>query len=136
MQETFMKAWEYLRKGNQVENVRALLYKMATNLVIDHVRRQKKRQVTSYEDLEEQGFDIEGSEDTKRETEQHFTEQQVMSVLSQIEEPYRTAVIMRYIDELQPAEIAEALGVSTNVTSVRINRGMKKLQSLLLDQNG
>ena len=63
--------------------------------------------------------------------EKGFAKTQVVVVLQQIDEPYRSTVIMRYIDDLSPQEIAEATGDSVNVISVRINRGMKKLKSLL-----
>ena len=54
-----------------------------------------------------------------------------MEALQQIEEPYRTAVILRFVDDYQPREIAEMLGVSANVASVRVNRGIQKLKTLL-----
>ena len=38
---------------------------------------------------------------------------------------------MRFIDELSPKEIAAILGVSENVVSVRIHRGIKKLRQLV-----
>jgi RNA polymerase sigma factor (sigma-70 family) len=43
---------------------------------------------------------------------------------------YRTAITMRYLDEMSPREIAEALGVSENVVSVRIHRGIEKLSKM------
>jgi RNA polymerase sigma factor (sigma-70 family) len=81
--------------------------------------------------LQERGFDVASSERTEKETEEGFTSDEVASVLGKIEEPYRSAVIMRYIDDLSPKQIAQSLGESVNVVSVRINRGMKKLKSLL-----
>lgn len=136
MQEAFMKVWEYIAAGNDVDNIRALLYRTANNLIIDQARRNKKRQVVSYEDLVEEGFDIAG-EDGRKEGAK-LDAQQVAFVMHQIEEPYRTAVVMRYIDELPPKDIAELLGESANVVSVRINRGLKILRGLLqpLESNG
>lgn len=131
MQETFMKAWEYLAKGNEVENLRALLYTTANNLITDTYRRQAKRKEDSLEEMQEYGFDVEGNEDATRGAEAALAGQRVTQILQEIDEPYRSAVIMRYIDDLSPAEIAETLDETANVVSVRINRGLKKLQSLL-----
>lgn len=131
MQETFMKAWEFAASGKEIENIRAFLYRIANNLIVDTARRYKLRTEVSLEDMQEEGFDVPSSEDTTERTHQRFTQEQVMNLLGQIEEPYRTAVVMRYIDDLSPAEIAETLELSANVVSVRINRGMKKLRSLL-----
>lgn len=131
MQETFMKAWEFAASGKEIENIRAFLYRIANNLIVDMARRYKLRTEVSLEDMQEEGFDVPSSEDTTERTHQRFTQEQVMNLLGKIEEPYRTAVVMRYIDDLSPAEIAETLELSANVVSVRINRGMKKLRSLL-----
>ena len=133
MQDTFMKAWEYIAKGKEVENIRAFLYCVANNLVVDELRKRKKN-VSSLEDMQERGFDVEGDEDSTEKTQQSFTCSQVTSLLSKIEEPYRSAVVMRYIDDLSPAEISECLQVSPNVVSVRINRGTKMLRSYLNDE--
>jgi len=131
MQDAFLKTWEYIAKGNEVEDMRAFLYRTANNLIIDQYRRKAKRTEESFEDMQEKGFDVASEEDTTRETEAGFTAAEVTQVLGKIEEPYRSAVIMRYIDKLSPKQIASALGESVNVVSVRINRGMKKLKSLI-----
>ncbi len=132
MQETFLKTWEYVARGNAIDNVQAFLYRAANNLVIDEVRRRKKRVEVSLEDMQEAGMDI-GTDEHERSMKSRIDEQRILSLLQKIDEPYREVLVMRYIDELPPAQIAKILGASANVVSVRINRGMKKLQSLLAD---
>lgn len=129
MQETFMKTWEYLASGKKVENLRAFLYRTANNLIVDQARRAKLRKEDSLEDMREAGFDIAG--DDGRDMGTVLDGRHVVSVMAKIEEPYRSALILRYVDELSPKEIAEVLGEPANVVSVRINRGVKKLRSLL-----
>lgn len=128
MQDAFLKTWEYLNKGQEVENMRAFLYKVANNLLMDLFRRNKRRTVTSLETLQEEGFDIPDKAPTPARI---FEATQVMDTVSQIEEPYRTAVVMRFVDDLQPREIADLLEVSPNVASVRIHRGLKLLEDIL-----
>lgn len=131
MQQVFLKFWEYIQAGNTVAEARAFLYRTANNLVIDYVRKNKKRITESLDSLCEQGFDPTGSESTTDETEAHFTESAVHTALSSIKEPYKTAVMLRYIDELSPAEIAATLKISVTNASVRINRGLGMLRSLI-----
>lgn len=131
MQEVFMKAWDYLASGKDIDNVQAFLYKTANNILIDEARRAKKRTVVSFEDMVESGFDIEGEDG--RESGRIFDAKEVAKVLLQLDEPYRTAMVMRFIDELKPREIAETLGESANTISVRINRGTKMLKDILSD---
>ena len=56
-----------------------------------------------------------------------------LKALEELPEPYREAVVMRYVDGLSPTEIARTIGESENVVSVRVHRGLKKLKSLLED---
>lgn len=128
MQDTFMKTWEYLRRGEKVDNMRAFLYKVANNLLMDFYRRKRRREEVSLETLHEEGFDL----PDKAPIPSHVFEGKfVLDTVNQIEEPYRTAVVMRFVDDLPPRDIAELLGVSPNVASVRIHRGLERLESIL-----
>lgn len=126
LQETFIKTWDYLASGHKVDNMRAFLYRVATNLIINDVRKKKS---VSLEGLQEAGFDP--GMDDERQKHDWIQEEKVMEVLGAIEEPYRSAVTMRYVDGLQPAEIAEVCGESPNVVSVRIHRGLQQLKTKL-----
>ncbi|MDE1940804.1 MAG: RNA polymerase sigma factor, partial [Patescibacteria group bacterium] len=56
LQETFVRAWQYLAKDDSaVDNFKAFLYKIMTNLVIDEYRRRKP--IDSLETMREDGFD-------------------------------------------------------------------------------
>jgi RNA polymerase sigma factor (sigma-70 family) len=79
--------------------------------------------------MAEAGFDIAGEDG--RDQGRIFDARAVAEILYEMEEPYRTAMILRYIDELKPKEIAELLDETANVVSVRLNRGMKMLRNLL-----
>ncbi len=128
MQETFLRAWQEFSKGTEFQNVRAFLYRVANNLIIDVARRSKLRKQESLEELQEVGFDIPDREPGPA---ARMDATLARESLEKVEEPYRTAVIMRYVDGLPPRDIAELLGVSANVVSVRIHRGIQQLQSFL-----
>ncbi len=125
MQETFMRAWKYLLKGEKVDNMRALLYRIAGNLVIDTYRKKKE---TSLENMTDAGFQVEGDgEDTLT----HKVEiKKLLERLEDIDGKYRELIVMRFIDDMRPKEIADLLGLKTNVVSVRIHRGLEKLRNL------
>lgn len=55
--------------------------------------------------------------------------------IGELDEPYQHAVYLRCVEELKPREIAEILGESANVVSVRISRGLGQLRSLLQVEN-
>ncbi|MCF7844754.1 MAG: sigma-70 family RNA polymerase sigma factor [Kiritimatiellales bacterium] len=127
MQDAFMKTWEYIAKGNDIDNVRAFLYKTANNLVINYIRRKNLRKVVSLEDMQESGFDIEGA--SGKEIKESIDAKAVLSVLGTIKEPHRSLLVMRYIDELKPVEIASLIGGTANAISVKLNRAVKYLRS-------
>ena len=41
VQETFIKTWKYIISGEEIKNIRAFLYKVAVNLIIDNSRKKK-----------------------------------------------------------------------------------------------
>lgn len=127
MQETFMRAWEYLCQGTKVDNMRAFLYRVANNLIVDTVR--KKKEASLEQMAEETGFEP-GFDDTGN-LHNKLEKDRIIETLQHLEPTYREVLVLRYIDELKPAEIAELLGVSSNVVSVRIHRGLQQLRSRL-----
>lgn len=128
MQDTFIRAWEAIVGGIVVENMRAYLYRIANNLIIDIVRRRKRRPTSSLDEMMEAGFNPVSREKGPVAA---FEESFILETLQKLEEPYRTAVVLHFIDGLPPREIATLLDVSANVISVRVNRGIQKLQSII-----
>lgn len=123
MQDTFIKAYQYVKKGQEVENLRALLYKIANNLVIDYFRKSKE---VSLDAMQEAGFDPKGSDGNDFGS--ALDEEIVVRTLSKLRPEDRELIVMRYIDDMKPRDIAELLGLSANTVSVRIHRAMKELE--------
>src|SRR3989344_3747748 len=42
VQETFLRAWQYINEVKDVEHMRAFLYRIANNLIIDNYRKKKE----------------------------------------------------------------------------------------------
>lgn len=129
MQETFMRTWKYVRKGKDIHDVKAFLYKTANNLIIDYYRKKKTTSLESLTEAEETPF--QPSDNAHLHMLAQAELEQVLNMLEQVEEPYRQAVTLRHVDGLSPQEIAEIIGESPNNVSVRINRGIEKLQQLM-----
>ncbi len=55
----------------------------------------------------------------------------VVAAVLGLDEPYRTAITLRYLDELAPAEIADRLGVPLNTVRARLRRGLERLRTRL-----
>jgi RNA polymerase sigma-70 factor, ECF subfamily len=128
MQEVFMRAWEYLAKGEKVLNMRAFLYRIANNLIVDESRKKKE---ASLDKLQEEGFDP-GIDDTDR-INHRIEHARVLKTLRTLDDNYRDILVMRYMNDLSPSEIADVTGESANTVSVRIYRGLKQLRSMLAE---
>lgn len=128
MQETFMRSWRYAMNGNEIHQPRAFLYRVANNLIVNEYERRKP--TSSLENLDdESGF--QPTTDDHEQTQTRLDAELLTQHLSKLNESYREVVVMRYIDGLSLAEIAEILEESENNVSVRIHRALKALQTYI-----
>jgi RNA polymerase sigma-70 factor (ECF subfamily) len=131
-QEAFLKTWNYSQGGGQIEDMKAFLYRTLNNLVVDEYR--KKKAVSLDAILEGEGVSEGDFEDLKSPMpeafEQNLDAKRALALLERIPEKYRTAISLRYVDGLSPKEIADILGETENVVSVRIHRGLARLREV------
>lgn len=126
VQETYSRAWLYLSQGKEVEYMRAFLYRIANNLIVDGSRKKKSSSLDAM--MEDDGF--EPADDAAPSIENVPAAREALKLLDSLDDIYRTVITMRILDSLTPKEIAQALGVSENVVSVRIHRGIEQLRKL------
>ncbi len=127
VQDTFMKTWGYLSDGKDIDNIKAFLYKVAKNLIIDY-RRKKK--TYSLDAITETGVEFSG-EDEIEVTELEFDKKFVIGKLDELDEEAREMLTMRYVNELSIKEISEATGMTPNNVSVKIHRSIDKLKKVM-----
>lgn len=125
--DTFARGWQYIEKGKRVDNMRAFLYKTAHNLVIDEYRKHHDQ---SLDAMAEDGFD---PRDHGRQSAIYDAAEvnQFLKALENIPKEYREVVLMRYVDDMSPEDIAEVLDENANTVSVRIHRGVAMVRKEL-----
>lgn len=130
-QEAFMKLWDVFRKdASEIQNARALLYKIASNLIIDWYRKKKAislDEVLEYEQAEEY---LNLADNSYEMMEIESDGKTALTHISKLEPTYQRVVYLRYVEDLSPKEIAKIVGLSVNVVSVRINRGIQELKKI------
>ncbi len=131
VQDTFLKMWEVLDSSRKIENERAFLFRIASNLVIDRYRKSKEYSLNS---LTEQGFDVPDDPGTPIETQ--IDADTTLEFLQDIPEKYREAVWLRMVEEWSVRDIAELSNESENVISVRIHRGLKLWRKRVSEEFG
>lgn len=128
MGQTFLKAWEFTtKKSNEIENLKAFLYRICNNLIIDHYRSKSRTEVGMTEGIERtlsSDEDIEAFADTILATER------MHEALDELKHETRELIVMRYIDELSMDEIAEIQGKTKNALYVALHRAVKELKTV------
>ncbi len=125
VQQTFMKAWMYLRKGGKIETMKAFLYHILNNLIVDEYR---KRKTTSLDSLLEKGFEP-TSDDSKRLL-NVLDGKAAITLIEHLPETYKKVMRMRYVQDLSLEEISNLTGESRSTLAVQLHRGLDKLRTL------
>lgn len=125
-QEVFMRTWQYLASGKEIQHEKAFLFRIARNLFINEIRTDKHtdsldviKEATGYEPETKEGNPLEFSED-----------QELLSFLELLPDTYREVLVLRYIDDMAVKDIAKLLEEKETAISMRIARATEKLKIL------
>ncbi|MEK7545974.1 MAG: RNA polymerase sigma factor [Patescibacteria group bacterium] len=126
--ETFVRAWEVVReKSTEIRHLKAFLYRIADNLIIDHYRKNSRAAVPISEEIEET---LRAPGDPHERLDRTLAGEKMARFLAQLRPETRDLLVMRYIDDLPIEHIAEATGKKKNAVYVAIHRAVKELKNL------
>lgn len=128
-QEAFVAAWRALPNFRGDAKFSTWLYRLTTNAAIDVMRREKRHQTVGDGEMIELADDADSPQETVERTEQQEAVQKALATLS---EEYREVLLLRYMEELDYAEIAEVLQLPSGTVKSRINRAKAALKTALL----
>ena len=100
------------------------LYRLSMNVCYDYIRMKKKERTITLDDLPSETLS----------EEQHDTidiSQTVQDALQLLKPKLRIVMILKYVEDLSYAEIAEVVGCSVGTVGSRLNRGHKFLAKKL-----
>lgn len=126
--ETFMKTWDYLRKGNKIDNYKGFLYKVASNLIVDHYQEKAKKPVSI--DTAESIPDDDVPTMTES-LDKKMSVEKIREHLYSLPSDYKDIIIYRFIDELSIDEIEDITGKTSTHIYVIIHRALKILKEKL-----
>ncbi|MCX7569451.1 RNA polymerase sigma factor SigW [Tumebacillus sp. DT12] len=133
-QEAFLRAYANLNKYNANHKFSTWIYRIATNLCIDRMRKKKADYSLDAETGGVEGGDMYSrlaspgrtpEEDAVR----NETHREVQTAIENLPDNYRAAVILKYMHDLSLQEIADILEVPVSTVKTRIHRGREALRA-------
>jgi RNA polymerase sigma-70 factor (ECF subfamily) len=133
-QETFLRAYRALGTYDPTRPFRAWLYRIASNLCVDHEAAQ--RPVLSLEDANGTGSDaatsiLMGEEDPQAIVERREVQRLIQQGILALPPHYRVVIVLRYLHGLSYEEIAQTLGLPLNTVRTHLHRGKEALRTWL-----
>jgi RNA polymerase sigma factor (sigma-70 family) len=132
---TFTKALHSLKtKQREILNFNAWIYRIATNELLSHLNRQRRRKAHQVEDTD--GQLVETLAD-KTQTPDGFAEfWPVRRAVQDLPPAERVLVEMHFFEKMDYREMSEALNVKEVTLRSKIHRTLKKLRGVLEELEG
>ena len=125
VQATFMKTWRYIVIGGDVVIMKAFLYHILNNVIVDEYRRHK---ASSLDVLLEKGF--EPRVDYSPQIINKLDGKGALSMIDSLPQKYQKVLRRRYIQALTLEEMSDITGQSKNPIAVQVHRGLELIKSL------
>ena len=132
-QDVFVKAYTALANFRGDSNIYTWLYRIAVNLSINHIRKQKVRNAVDIDDyLPFLSKDAEQASGMMRRENISLIEE----AIGTLPEKQRAVFIMRYYDEMPYEQISSILGTSVGGLKANFHHAVKKVGAFLKENHG
>ncbi len=134
---TFSKAFDKLNTYNSDYAFSTWISTIATNTLIDFFRKKQQNTISIDDEKEEVATTldlIDNGLDPERNLIQKQKNKQIASLVHQLKPHYRELIIMRYLDELTYAEIADQLNMPLGSVKAKLFRARDLLVQILKPQ--
>ena len=122
-QEVFLDLYHHLSELQSAAHVEFWLRKVASRRCIDYMRRLRRHAKVGLEDAPELA--------TAPQQRDPFLTDTLRKLIASLPEKARMVVILRYQEDLAPAEIAETLDIPLNSVKSCLHRGLAMLREKL-----
>jgi RNA polymerase sigma-70 factor (ECF subfamily) len=131
VQDAFIRAYVNLARCRRRERFRVWLITLLRNRVLDHLKEKRRRDASLSDDdvlrRAEAFSPLRGVDSGERYALRTLLE----DALERLSEPLREAFVLRHMEELSIAEVAELLGTGESAIKMRLQRAREQLQRAL-----
>jgi RNA polymerase sigma-70 factor (ECF subfamily) len=141
VQDAFLAAFRAIDGFEGHSRLSTWLHRIAVNAALMRLRTKRRHPEASIEELlphfGEDGLHVDQPVDwrgTDARLERQETREWVRAQIDRLPETYRTALVLRDIEELDTQETADLLGITPNAVKIRLHRARLALRELLDSQ--
>ena len=137
-QEAFVKAWQGLASFQGESSFATWVYRLTTNVCIDHLRKKKRREgveaVVSLDDTDSGWAEpVDRESDPQRLLERSERGEALARGLDRLPDWQRQVLVLRELSGLSYQEIGEKLDIDMGTVKSRIARARLNLRKILLE---
>ena len=134
VQETFLKVYKNKHAYKEIAKFSTWIYTIAGNLARSELRKRKRRKTYTMSELsfEDNEFTpVDTDKDTEGIVFNTYAGEEIMKAIRNLQEPFKTIIILRDIQELSYEDISTILDIPMGTVKSRVNRARLKLQDTL-----
>lgn len=128
-QETFLRAYRAFERLEPDSNVRAWLYRIATNVCLTFLKRRGRVNTVPLDVIP-----VAGGENPHDAVSRKELLREVAEAVEALPTRQRAAIVQRKYQGLGYAEIAASLGISEETARAHVYQGLRKLRAQFRDQ--
>lgn len=132
VQETYVRLLR-IPDRRWLVHARAYLFATARNLAIDHIRRARRTPVDPIDETAEIAM-LETAPGAAELIDCAYLDESMLAAIEALPERCREVMLLRYVDEFSPKEIAEHLGLAGPTVRVHLMKGVRDCAAFLRER--
>ena len=131
LQDVFLQAYRKMGSYKGESSLGTWLYRLATNLCLDHLRSRQGRMAGVTDSLDDEGAAPVAS--AERPAEGHAARMDLERAIEMLPPSYRAAFVLHDIEGYQHDEVAKLLGIAEGSSKSLLHKARMKLRAALGD---
>jgi len=137
-QDAWIKGWQRLAQFQGESSFTTWMTRIAINLCLDHLRKQKRHRLDSIEEMDAESGGVERqmpvvAENPTAGLERAELRRKIDGALGQLTVEHRTVLVLHEFEDMEYKEIAKTIGCSLGTVMSRLFYARRKMAALLAD---